>query len=375
MDVSNPVELGQNVNTDTSAALDVTLSGTIPTGALVMCAVVLTRTTTGHTVAPPTSVVGGGVTWALQETNDYDTGGTRRGAIYLYRAVASSPSGTTVTVTPSALIGVIQASVFYVNNAISENNGADAFLQSVNATGGATGGAGASASMATLTSATNQFLALGAYNGSGSRTFTPNASPAFTELVDFSGTLSGSSGGLQVQYATGVTATNPSVTFTLSGGADATGILVVEIAAAPVGPVITTQPTSQSAESGDNVTFTSAASTGTPQWQEDISGTPTNITGETTGAFTLNNVQLSDDGRIFRCAWTDGSGTTFSDWATLTVGEVDIPSTMPASDVNGDTDVSMTSTVAYDTTPGKFGVITGSINGVTFKDYFLPETP
>lgn len=141
------------------------------------------------------------------------------------------------------------------------------------------------------------------------------------------------------------------------------------------GPVITLQPTGESVEEGGDATFTCEASGGTAQWQEKIAGSPVDITGETTGTLTLNDVLAADDGREFRCAWTDSNGTTYSDYATLTVGFVSIPATMPATDVLGDTDAALSSTVAYDTVPGKIGYIAGTINGVTFVDYFLPETP
>jgi hypothetical protein len=142
------------------------------------------------------------------------------------------------------------------------------------------------------------------------------------------------------------------------------------------GPIITQQPVDDWAEPTESVIFTSEASSGTPQWQEDIAGTPTDIVGQVGSELILTGLQLSDDGRIFRCAWTNGDGTSYSSWATLNVlsGPAH-PGTLGPTDVNGDAATNMTSNLSYQLTPGKFGIMNLSVPGASFQKYFLPETP
>ena len=92
---------------------------------------------------------------------------------------------------------------------------------------------------------------------------------------------------------------------------------------------ISTQPTNQSTNSGANATFTISAignSTPTYQWQENISGTGTNISGATSSSYVFNSAGPGDNGKQFRCKvnnlkadgstpWTE----TISNTVTLTV--------------------------------------------------------
>jgi hypothetical protein len=357
MAVSTPVELGRTSATNTSTGVNVTLSGAIPTGALAMCEVTLTRTLAGQTLGAPTSVTGGGVTWVLEASNEYDITGTGRGGIYLYRAAATSPSGTTVTMTPSALIGIAQVVVFYVTGAVITDNGNDAFLQAVSASGASV--STISASMATASdTVNNQFLAVGAYNNTATRTFTPNASPALTELFDFSDTLDAIFGGTEVQYATGVATSNPSIGFTLSGSASACGIIVVELDAAPVGPTITVQPTNDVGiiSNGQSTVYTATA-TGTnvqaPTWSEDAS--PISDGGiydiVTTGAgtssctSTLTITRTVKTGTPFdiKAGFDDDNGSTDTNTVTDTWWTGPVVTTFPATDGDGESTATLTS--------------------------------
>jgi pectate lyase/pectin methylesterase-like acyl-CoA thioesterase len=85
----------------------------------------------------------------------------------------------------------------------------------------------------------------------------------------------------------------------------------------PSAPVITTQPLSQTATVGDNVTFTVAA-TGFPaptyQWQKN----GTAIQGANAATLTLTNVQLTDAG-TFTVAVSNSQGSVTSNPATLQV--------------------------------------------------------
>jgi hypothetical protein len=338
--------------------VDVTLSGAIPTGALAMCEVTLTRTFAGQTLGAPTSVTGGGVTWVLEESNAYDVTGTARSGIYLYRAAATSPSGTTVTVTPSALIGIVQAVVFYVTGAVITDNGGDAFVQKVTNAGASVDTI--SAAMATASDTTNnQFLAVGSYNNASTRTFTPNASPALTELFDFSDTLDAIFGGTEVQYATGVATSNPSIGFTLSGSASAVGIIVVELAAATVGPTITVQPVADtvilSNETSASFSVT-ATGTGTLLYDWELedgvgSGVYANLangngatwTGQASASCSAALTAKTLTGRRVRCNVTDDNGTTTSSAVALTIWDGPQVTTFPATNGSGESTATLTS--------------------------------
>ncbi|WP_168200380.1 immunoglobulin domain-containing protein [Protaetiibacter larvae] len=92
----------------------------------------------------------------------------------------------------------------------------------------------------------------------------------------------------------------------------------------PVAPSVTTDPTSQSAVAGDDVTFTAAA-TGTPtpsvQWESapSASSTFTPISGATSDTLTVNDVQLANTGTQYRAVYTNSAGTDTSAVAVLTV--------------------------------------------------------
>lgn len=89
------------------------------------------------------------------------------------------------------------------------------------------------------------------------------------------------------------------------------------------GPTIDTQPTDQDVETGQNASFTSAATTSggplTSQWYEAPS---TLLTGETGDTLTINSVDINDNGRQFFNRYTDDNGSTDTNTVTLSVREV-----------------------------------------------------
>lgn len=109
-------------------------------------------------------------------------------------------------------------------------------------------------------------------------------------------------------------------------------------AAAGIAPVVTTQPTSQSAVVGGNVTFTAAAS-GTPaptvKWQSApvATSTFTDIAGATSNTLTVSNVQVAATGTQYRAVYTNASGSVNSDVAVLTVNGV-VPTEPTGTDPN-----------------------------------------
>jgi uncharacterized repeat protein (TIGR02543 family) len=87
-------------------------------------------------------------------------------------------------------------------------------------------------------------------------------------------------------------------------------------------PTITTQPVNQTVTAGSNATFTVAAS-GTPtptfQWQENLNGTWTNISGATGSTLTRTAVTTAMNGRLYRAVASNSQGTATSISAMLTV--------------------------------------------------------
>lgn len=97
-------------------------------------------------------------------------------------------------------------------------------------------------------------------------------------------------------------------------------------------PVISQQPGSQAVCSSTNPSFTIGSVTGTTgtvtiQWQVSTNngGTYTNITngatygGATTVTLTFANISTALNGNVYRCVVTDGTGSTTSNAATLSV--------------------------------------------------------
>ncbi len=129
---------------------------------------------------------------------------------------------------------------------------------------------------------------------------------------------------------------------TLSFAGNATGFnpaanasATLTVIAALVAPSVTTNPASQSIRSGDNVTFTAAA-TGNPlpnvQWQVSTNGgtTYTNVAGATSTSLTLTT-SASQNGNRYRAVFTNSVGTATTTAATLTVQFAPTVTTNPSS--------------------------------------------
>jgi glucose/arabinose dehydrogenase len=81
-------------------------------------------------------------------------------------------------------------------------------------------------------------------------------------------------------------------------------------------PRITQQPQSQTVYIGTPATFTAAADGATSvQWQRNGA----NVSGATSGAYTLSNPQVADSGARFRAVFTNSFGSVTTDEGTLTV--------------------------------------------------------
>jgi peptidoglycan/xylan/chitin deacetylase (PgdA/CDA1 family) len=97
----------------------------------------------------------------------------------------------------------------------------------------------------------------------------------------------------------------------------------ITVSPAPVAPVITTQPSSQTVTAGQTATFTAAASgnpTPTVQWQVSTNGGVSfgDITGATSTTYTTPTTSAMN-GYRYRAVFTNSVGTATSNVAILTV--------------------------------------------------------
>ena len=155
-----------------------------------------------------------------------------------------------------------------------------------------------------------------------------------------------------------VASSNNQVVDIIDGRGDCGGVQAVSpfeltwIASVPVA----SDPTDQTAVSGDDATFT-ASSAGTPtptvQWQSSTDGTLwADITGGTSTTLTLPDVTLADDGNLYRAVFTNDQGTDTSATAALTVTPLAPSTTDPAdTTVTSGDDATFTVTVAGDPAP------------------------
>ena len=230
--VASPVFASATRADGTSNALDIALPTTLTADRLYVLAVFQTRINAN--VDPPTSVSGGGGTWRNETSAQWKTAGTGRSGFYVYTCVPSSPSGNTITVTPSVAAETIQCAVIEVIGSIATANGADAVVQDTGSTfGSASGGTLRETVVATMSDTTNNaFLVFGHAVGVNSMTGTADASPSMIELYDASVAGGTRTDLCYVEYAVGVAAVNPSIGFTISNAHDGSYVHALEIAAA-----------------------------------------------------------------------------------------------------------------------------------------------
>ena len=123
------------------------------------------------------------------------------------------------------------------------------------------------------------------------------------------------------------------------------------------GPQITTNPTDQTVNAGQNATFTAAA-TGSPtptvQWQVSIDGGATfqNVAGATTTTLTVPNVAASQNGNKYRAVFTNAGGVATTVAATLTVNFAPTVTTNPVSQsISAGSTVTFTAAASGNPTP------------------------
>ena len=155
-----------------------------------------------------------------------------------------------------------------------------------------------------------------------------------------------------------IASSNNQVINIIDGRGDCGGMRAVSpfaltwIASVPVA----SDPTGQTATSGDDATFT-ASSTGTPtptvQWQSSTDGTVwADVAGATSETLTLPDVTLADDGNLYRAVFTNNQGTDTTAAAALTVTPLAPSTTDPAdTTVASGADATFTVTVGGDPAP------------------------
>ena len=131
-----------------------------------------------------------------------------------------------------------------------------------------------------------------------------------------------------------------------------------------IAPVISTQPTNQTAVVGTTATFTAAATgrpTPTVQWQKSTNGgsSYSDIVGATSTTLSFT-AAAADDGSLYRAVFSNVCGQATTNGASLTVAAIELaPSTLP-SGVKG-TAYTATITASNGTAPYSFGVTAGSL--------------
>jgi hypothetical protein len=163
-------------------------------------------------------------------------------------------------------------------------------------------------------------------------------------------------------------ASSSSVTITASyGGANRTATLTVN--PAPAAPSITTQPASQSVQTGQTATFSVTASGTAPlsyQWQKN----GTAISGATSASYTTPATTSADNGAQFIVVVTNSVGSATSSPATLTVTDPPPPlptvaslTLNPTSVVGGTQSSTGTVTLSAPAPAGGAQVLLSSNNG------------
>jgi hypothetical protein len=103
-----------------------------------------------------------------------------------------------------------------------------------------------------------------------------------------------------------------------SAGSIDSNTVTLTVTGSATAPSITTQPADQTVTVGANATFTVAAIGTAPlsyQWQRNGA----DIAGANAASYTLTNVQLADNGALFRVVVSNSAGSVTSNAATLTV--------------------------------------------------------
>jgi fibronectin type 3 domain-containing protein len=137
--------------------------------------------------------------------------------------------------------------------------------------------------------------------------------------------------------------------------------LVVSSAAAP--PTISSQPASATVTAGQPASFSVVASGTAPltyQWQKQLSGTWTNISGASAASFSISAAAATDAGS-YRVIVTNSAGSATSNTATLTVNPAVPPAPTNLGGTAGNAQVTLTWTAASGAT--SYNIYRGTSSG------------
>lgn len=239
MAVQDPIFLGDGQmaapeGTLSTNPIEVALSRAVAPGTLVLLSI---NASGDQAELQLPTVSGGGVTW---EPHNPEGAHYRQMSAHstwwLFRGVASSPSGTTITVshTDPWLLGVAQ--VIEVPGAEIASNGSAAVMQSDGSVG-ASGAGPFVVELDPLSSPDNAFMAFGATMRSGSTVRSFQIAPEVTRVADSSATQDDTRTlQLHSHYALGSSSPISTLGYQLSGGVDASLVVGMEIAAADGDP-------------------------------------------------------------------------------------------------------------------------------------------
>lgn len=149
--------------------------------------------------------------------------------------------------------------------------------------------------------------------------------------ADISGATSGI---LTVAASSAIDGRQYRAVWTNSEGTATSNPATLTVTAEPVAPpTVTVHPSNQSVTEGTPVTFTAdATGDDSAQWQVSTGGAWNNIAGETAASLTLTPA-LSQNGYLYRCGFTNGGGTTYTNPATLTVTAAPVEETLAFEDL------------------------------------------
>ena len=238
-------------------------------------------------------------------------------------------SGNTATLSTSALTaGSHSLTAVYGGNASYATSTSSPLTQTVN-------------SSATLPVVTGT-PAAASVNAFAKATFTAAATGTPTPSVKWQKSTDGGATWSDIVAATATTYTTPATTasdngsryravFTNSAGSVATAGATLTVAYAPV---INTNPVTTTVNVGSRATFTAAA-TGNPaatvQWQMSTTAGTTwsNVVGATSTTYTTPVAIASNNGTLYRAAFTNRVGSTTTVSATLKVNQAPSVTTQP----------------------------------------------
>ena len=318
---------------------------------------------------------------------------------------ATSPTNQTVTAGQTATFTVVAAGTAPLSYQWQKNGvniaGATAASYTTPATtmsdSGSTFAAVVSNAVGTVTSAAATLMVNPAPVGPSITTSPTNQTVTVGQTATFTVVAAGTAplsyqwqkNGVNIAGATAASYTTPVTTTSNSGstfaavvsntvGTVTSATVTLTVNPAPVGPSITTSPTSQTVTAGQTATFTVVAAGTAPlsyQWQKN----GVNIAGATAASYTTPVTTTSNSGSTFAAVVSNTVGTVTSAAATLTVNPAPVGPSITTSPTNQTVTAGQTATftvVAAGTAPLSYQWQKNGVNiaGATAASYTTPAT-